>query len=175
MPRLRVSFLFLAALIAYRYFPPAGRVNYGELLDPRPLPSVALARLDGTPFALAELKGKWVLLQVDRAACGADCQAKLFDMRQARLAQGQDMARVERVWLLTDNGAPPAEIARLYDGVAVVRGGAALAAALPAADVRDHVFLVDPLGLLILRFPANADPRGMIKDLQRLLRYSSVG
>ncbi len=166
---------FLAAVVAYRFFPPAGRVNYGELLEAKPLPAARLARLDGAPFSLAELRGKWVLLQADGADCGAACRAKLFSMRQARLAQGQNMDRVERVWLLLDDGVPPAEIARLYDGVAVVHGGAALSAALPGADARDRIFLIDPLGLLILRFPANADPKGIIGDLQRLLKYSSVG
>ncbi len=166
---------FLAAVVAYRFFPPAGRVNYGELLEAKPLPAAQLARLDGTPFSLAELRGKWVLLQADRADCDAPCRAKLFNMRQARLAQGQNMDRVERVWLLLDEGRPPAEIAHLCDGVVIARGAAALTAALPAADVRDPIFLIDPLGLLILKFPAHADPRGMIKDLERLLRYSSVG
>ena len=40
---------------------------------------------------------------------------------------------------------------------------------------RDHIYLVDPLGNLMLRFPRDPDPSRMIKDLQRLLRYSRIG
>jgi len=165
----------VAALVAYHFFPPAGRTNYGELVDPRPVARAVLQRLDGRPFTLAELQGKWVLLQVDDAACGPPCQEKLFLMRQVRLAQGKNMDRVERVWLLLDAGPPPQEIARLYDGAVIARATPELLAALPAADVRDHIYLLDPRGNLILRFPKHADPKRMIKDLDRLLKYSSIG
>jgi cytochrome oxidase Cu insertion factor (SCO1/SenC/PrrC family) len=165
----------VAALVAYHLFPPAGRTNYGELIEPTPMPRAALQRLDGRPFALAELRGKWVLLQADDGACGAPCREKLFHMRQVRLAQGKNMDRVERVWLLLDAGPPPQEIARLYDGAVIARATPELLAALPAADVRDHIYLLDPRGNLILRFPKHADPKRMIKDLDRLLKYSSIG
>jgi cytochrome oxidase Cu insertion factor (SCO1/SenC/PrrC family) len=165
----------VAALIAYNFFPPAGRTNYGELVEPRPLPPVVLQRLDGRPFTLAELKGKWVMLQADAAACGTPCQEKLFDMRQVRLAQGDNMRRVERVWLVLDAGRPAPAIARLHEGAVVARATPELLAALPAADVRDHVYLLDPLGNLMLRFPKHADPKRMIKDLERLLKYSGIG
>lgn len=164
-----------AALVAYFFFPPAGRTNYGELIEAKPMPGVAVARLDGRPFSLGELKGKWVMLQVDAATCDAACQAKLFNMRQVRLAQGQNMDRVERVWLLLDAGHPSPELARLYAGAVIARAAPELLGTLPAADVRNHIYLIDPRGNLMLRFPENADPNRMIKDLGRLLKYSSVG
>ena len=165
----------VAALVAYHLFPPAGRTNYGELVEPRPLPRTALQRLDGPPFTLAELQGKWVLLQVDDAACGPSCQEKLFLMRQVRLAQGKNMDRVERVWLLLDAGRPAPEVAPLHDGAVVARAAPELVAGLPATDVRDHVYLLDPRGNVMLRFPKHADPKRMIKDLERLLKYSGIG
>jgi len=164
-----------AALVAYHFFPPAGRTNYGELVEPRPMPRGPLRRLDGRPFTLAELQGKWVLLQVDDAACGPPCQEKLFLMRQVRLAQGKNMDRVERVWLVLDAGRPAPQIAPLHDGAVVAHAAPELVAGLPAADVRDHVYLLDPRGNVMLRFPKHADPKRMIKDLERLLKYSSIG
>jgi cytochrome oxidase Cu insertion factor (SCO1/SenC/PrrC family) len=169
------AFPLVAALIAYFLFPPAGRTNYGELVEPKPLPPVRLERLDGREFALADLKGKWVMLQVDAAECGQRCQAKLFSMRQSRLAQGDSADRIERVWLVAGSGAPPAELARLYEGAVVVRAAPGLVAALPGAEAREHIYLVDPRGNLMLRFPKDADPKRMIKDLQRLLKYSGIG
>jgi cytochrome oxidase Cu insertion factor (SCO1/SenC/PrrC family) len=165
----------VAALIAYHFFPPAGRTNYGELIEPRPMPRVTLERLDGGRLTLAELKGKWVMLQADHGACGAECREKLFHMRQVRLAQGRNMDRVERVWLVLDAGRPGADIAWLHEGAVVARAAPELLAALPGADVRDHIYLLDPHGDLMLRFPKGADPKRMIKDLERLLKYSGIG
>jgi cytochrome oxidase Cu insertion factor (SCO1/SenC/PrrC family) len=165
----------VAALIAFHLFPPAGRTNYGELVTPRPLPHAALQRLDGLPFTLAALRGKWVLLQVDDGACGPPCQEKLFLMRQVRLAQGKNMDRIERVWLVLDAGRPAPELARLHDGAVVARAAPELLAALPATEVRDHIYLLDPHGNVMLRFPKHADPKRMIKDLERLLKYSGIG
>jgi cytochrome oxidase Cu insertion factor (SCO1/SenC/PrrC family) len=165
----------LAAVVAYFLFPPAGRTNYGELLEPRPLPPVRLDRLDGRPFALAELAGKWVMVHVDAPDCAQPCQAKLFNMRQSRLAQGDNANRIERVWLLAGGGVPPPELARLYEGAVVARAPPELIAALPGTEARDHIYLIDPRGKLMLRFPPNADPKRIIKDLQRLLKYSGIG
>jgi len=166
---------FAAALVAYFFFPPAGRTNYGELVEPKALPPVRLERLDGRAFALSDLQGKWVLLQVDAPECAQPCQAKLFNMRQSRLAQGDNADRIERVWLVAGDRAPPAGLARLYDGAVVARSAPELVAALPGAEARDHIYLIDPRGNLMLRFPKDADPKRMIKDLQRLLKYSSTG
>jgi cytochrome oxidase Cu insertion factor (SCO1/SenC/PrrC family) len=164
-----------AAVVAYFFLPPSGRVNYGDLVEPRPLPAVRLARVDGAPFALDELKGKWIMLHLDAAGCAAPCQAKLFGMRQSRLAQGDNADRVARVWLVEGTGSPPAPLARLLEGVVLVRAAPELMAALPGAEPRDHVYLLDPRGNLMLRFPKDADPQRMIKDLRRLLKYSGIG
>jgi cytochrome oxidase Cu insertion factor (SCO1/SenC/PrrC family) len=166
---------FVVAVLAYNFFPPSGRLNYGELVEAKKLAAEGLKRINGESFSLDELHGRWVLLQADRADCDPACREKLFDMRQARLAQGKDRDRVERLWLLLDDGRPPREIAWLCDGVVIVQGGAAFAAGPLGVDVRDHIFLVDPLGRLMLRFPKDADPKRMIKDLERLLRVSRIG
>lgn len=166
----------IAGYVAYFAYPPGGRVNYGALLETRPLPEAALTTLDGAPFRLDALKGKWILLHADAGGCDTACQAKLFNMRQVRLAQGKDKDRIERLWVLLD-GEPGAELARLVDGAVLARSAdGAFVNALPAAGaVRDHVYLVDPLGNLVLRFPKDAEPKRMIKDLQRLLKYSRIG
>ncbi len=182
--RLKAFFILLvcaaptiAAYLAYYVWPPSGRVNYGELIEPRPAPQTRLAGSDGKPFTLGELRGKWLMVTFDEAACADACAKKLFDMRQSRLAQGREMDRIERVWVLLDDGTPSAELARLTEGVHVARGkGTDVMAGFPAPEsVRDHVYLVDPLGNVMLRFPRDADPRRMMKDLQRLLKVSRVG
>ena len=94
-------------------------------------------------------------------------------MRQVRRALGREMQRVERLWILTDGAAPRAELLAAIEGTHLAPGGAALAAQFPAErSAADHIFLVDPLGNLMMRFPREPDPSRMIQDLKRLLKYS---
>jgi hypothetical protein len=169
---------FVAASIAYyNNWQPQRRVNYGELIAPLALSDPPLRRLDRRAFRLSELRGKWVLLQLDQADCAAACKAKLYDMRQVRLAQGREMERVERVWLILDEAPLETRLIREYDGTRMLRASASplLAEFPPAGDVRDHIYVIDPHGNLMLRFPKDADPRKMNKDLARLLRASRIG
>jgi hypothetical protein len=137
---------------------PGNPGNYGDLVAPR--------AMSGAPFAA--LRGKWVLVSADAGVCDAYCERKLYFMRQVRRAQGKDMERIERLWLVSDGGAPRAELLAAIEGTRVV-------ALEDPAFTRDHIYLVDPLGNLMLRFPRDPDPSRMIKDLQRLLRYSRIG
>ena len=133
--------------------------NYGELLPPKPLA--------GAPFE--QLRGKWVLVAVDASTCDARCEKKLYYLRQLRRAQGKDMDRVERLWLLTDAGKPRAEVLQAVEGTRVERAPAL--ESFPGKPV-EHVYLVDPLGNLMMRWPRDADPSRMLKDLQRLMRVA---
>jgi len=155
-----------ASWIAWRFeLVPGAAGNYGALITPRPvaLPSGAL-------------KGKWVLVQFDGGACDAWCERKLYIMRQVRRAQGKEMERVARLWLVTDAVAPRPELLAAIEGTVVEMRKGTLAAAFPAEGaVTDHIYVVDPLGNLMMRFPRNPDPSRVIKDLQRLLRVSSFG
>ena len=168
---------FAAAVIAYFYWQPQGGMNYGELIAPRPLIDPPLRHLDQRAFRLSALKGKWILLQLDEADCAAACRAKLYNMRQVRLAQGREMERVERVWLVLDEAPLETLLMREYDGTRMLRasGSPLLAEFPPPGGMRDHIYLIDPLGNLMLRFPKDADPRRMLKDLARLLRASRIG
>jgi len=145
---------------------PGGKANYGTLLSPRLLEDPAIAAL----------RGKWVLVQIDRAACDAHCERKLYYMRQVRRAQGRQMGRVERLWIVTDAAAPAPALLAAIEGTHLARLGDRLAAAFPAERAStEHIYLVDPLGNLILRFPRDPNPSKMVKDLERLLKYSGFG
>lgn len=168
---------FVASFMVYFLWPPAGRVNYGELLQPAPLPAAQLRLVDGGPFDFSRLAGKWILVTVDSGACDDHCRQKLWKMRQVRRAQGKDMERIERVWLVNDGQQPDPRVLEEYEGTwAVFAAGSPVLASLPAEGVRkDHVYLVDPLGNVMLRFPPDADPSRMKKDIVRLLKVSRIG
>jgi hypothetical protein len=138
--------------------------NYGELIEPRLLAQ--------EPFAA--LRGKWVMVTIDAAACDAWCEKKLYYLRQLRRAQGKDMERIERLWLVTDAGQPRAALLQAFEGTRLHAADAALVRSFAGNPV-DHIYLVDPLGNLMMRYPREPDPSQMLKDLQRLLRVSRVG
>src|SRR3954463_12039891 len=94
----------IASYLTYYVIKPQSRTNYGTILDPRshPMPVLGSTSLDGKPLGLDAYKGKWIMLQVDQAACADYCRKKLYDMRQLRLTQGKSMDRVERLWLIMD-------------------------------------------------------------------------
>jgi len=165
-----------ASYLVYYVWPPQSRMNYGTLIEPRPLPAAQLARVDGSKFSIAELRGRWVMVQIDASGCTDACRRKLYFMRQVRLAQGHDMDRIERVWLIRDEGRVDPGLLRDYEGTYAARAGAEVVSAFPAErDAADHIYLIDPLGNLMLRFPKDADPGRMKKDLERLLKVSKVG
>jgi cytochrome oxidase Cu insertion factor (SCO1/SenC/PrrC family) len=167
----------VAAWLAYFVWPPGSRSNYGELIAPHALSDPELRRPDGGEFRLSQLRGKWVLLQVDSAACSEACRKKLVYMRQARLALGKDAERIERVWLLDDAATPDPILLREHAGLTLARvPGPAFLEELPSpGDPAGYIFVLDPQGNLMLRFPGEPDERRMLKDLARLLKASRRG
>jgi cytochrome oxidase Cu insertion factor (SCO1/SenC/PrrC family) len=183
----RVKLLALAAFFAlpvvagYVAFffdlAPGSAANYGTLIPARPLPDATLEGADGRPFKLSELRGKWLLVQFDAGACDAYCERKLYFMRQVRKALGKDTHRVERLWLLTDEAAPKTRLLEAIEGTRLARTPSrGFTDEFPAERANpDHIYLVDPLGNLMMRFPRDPDPSRMLKDMQRLMKVSGIG
>lgn len=167
----------MAAWIAYFGWRPAAHSNYGTLLEVTPLAHTAGASVDGQPYDLAALRGKWVMVHVGGGACDAICRQQLYLMRQTRIAQGKAQSRIERLWVVADAGQPDARLLAEHPGLHVWRpAGTDFVAQFPAGDARAlHIYLVDPLGNLMLRFPADPEPRRMMKDLKLLLKASQIG
>lgn len=111
------------------------------------------------------------MVSFDGGACDAYCEKKLYFMRQVRLAQGKDQERVARLWIVTDSAKPRPELLAAIEGSVISR---AIPEGFPG-ERTGHIYLVDPLGNLMMRFPRDPDPSKMLKDLQRLLKYSQFG
>jgi cytochrome oxidase Cu insertion factor (SCO1/SenC/PrrC family) len=167
----------IAAYLAYFGWRPSGHANYGDLLKVTPLQHTAGRTHDGEPINLDALQGKWVMVHVGAASCDAACAQQLYIMRQVRIAQGKEQSRIKRLWVLTDTGSPDPALLREHPGLWVWRADdAAFAEQFPAVDGRsEHIYLVDPLGNLMMRFPAEVDPKRMMKDLKLLLKASQIG
>ena len=167
----------VASYVAYYWFAPTERVNYGELLDPRPAPAIAGKYPDGKPFALVELRGKWVLLVVSGPDCGDACQRALHATRVARTIQGREQGRVMRAWLQPAAAPPPpAELLAGHPGLIAARAAPAELTRLPIdGGGAAGILLLDPHGNLVLRYGDDPDIGRLAKDLERLLRASQIG
>ena len=165
----------VASTALYFLWKPTRFVNHGELLDPVPLADAEFSLVGGGRFALRELYGRWVFLSIDDGACNDYCTKKLYLMRQIRLTQGKDADRVERVWLVRDGNQPAPKTLAEFDGTreVVLATGDGLNL-FPAGKSRtDYIYLIDPVGNLMMRYPPDANPSRMKKDIAKLLRVSS--
>lgn len=183
-----IFFVPLAAALYLYYglpgFRPVGTVNHGVLVDPpHPLPTLSLPLFPAGRTQPGFLEGRWTLLVVGTGVCGERCRAELYDTRQVRMALGQDMNRVQRVFLATGPCCDAHFLHSQHPDLITVRVTATAAPLLAALPVYDgiaplgagRVYLIDPLGNLMMSYPPNAAPKGMLEDLQRLLHLSTIG
>ena len=169
---------------------PGGHVNAGELVEPvRPLPSLALPLLGSGHTPPDFLKGKWTFLHVEFGPCTELCRTRLYDTRQVRLALDRDMHRVQRAFIAGIDCCGPSFLHEQHPDLIAIRASATakpLLALLPGpagstaaqgsrAAQASRVYLIDPLGNLMMFYAADAKPKGMLDDLKRLLRLSSIG
>ena len=171
----------VASYVTYYIVRPEGRRNFGELIDPqRPLPDLAVRQLDGANANLRQLKGQWLLVSVAPAACDSTCALHLYLQRQLITGLGKEKDRVSWVWLVNDEAAIPASILPALKTATVLRvpaqGLAQWLSAAPSHALTEHLYVVDPMGNWMMRFPPNLDKASAPKvkrDLERLLRASA--
>lgn len=171
----------MASYFTYYVARPQARSNYGTLVDEQPmLPSaadLALHSLDGEPFDPARLKGQWLLVVVGAGACDAGCERLLWLQRQLREALGKEKDRVDRLWLVSDDAVVQPMLMPAMQGAQVLRARREQIAAWlqPEAPnaLEDHLYLVDPLGRWMMRFPSYPDAKQVKRDLERLLRAAA--
>lgn len=166
----------LASYLVYFFGHAKPTANHGELLLPPAQASAQIFRApDGAAFSLRDLRGRWILVAQSGAACDDACLAKAVAMRQVRLALGRDAVRVERVLLIAGGPAPDPAKLSAFPGMHVALGPPGSGLDARARGDLDHVYLVDPNGNVMMRWGAGDDPKGMLQDLQRLLRASQIG
>lgn len=172
----------VASYFTYYVVRPEGRRNFGELIDPqKSLPAGLMARtLEGQELPLSQLKGQWLLVSTSSAACEAQCETHLYLQRQLREGLGREKARLDWLWLIDDGKQPSPLLKTAVQSAQVLQvNSAQLQTWLePAAGqpLSAHLYVVDPMGNWMLRFPANMDQDSAPKakrDLERLLRASS--
>lgn len=150
--------------------------HYGDLIPIVKVNGAGTNQSDNTILRMKDLHGKWILVTIDSGYCDEACQEKLYFMRQVRLVQGKEKHRIERLWLINDNAIPDAELVKQYEGTLFVN--AKDSEILGFIETREsqtkHIYLIDPIGNLMMRFPENVDGTKMGHDIKRLLHVSQL-
>lgn len=171
----------IASYVTYYIIRPDARHNYGQLVQPqRPLPAQAATGPDGKTVLLDSLKGQWLLISVAGGACDTACERNLYLQRQLRESLGKDKDRLDWIWLIADDQPVPDKLLPALKEATVLRVASVDLSTwlVPASghQLAQHLYLVDPMGNWMMRFPADFDIASAAKakrDLDRLLRASA--
>ena len=179
--------LFLSPVLAAWLWTPDTFRNRGELIDPpQPLVNVPMISPDGSDVDLTNLFGRWTYVFFVEAGCDESCKQLADAVERVRLSQGKNEKRVRlMVITLSPNALPSLEEIRLSMPKTIVLGvnetekEQLLRQFIPggggSAAPSGGIFLIDPMGNLMMSYPATADPTDLRKDISRLLRASRIG
>jgi len=150
--------------------------HYGDLIPIIKVTGKATNQVDNTILRMKDLHGKWVLVTIDSGHCDEACQQKLYFMRQVRLVQGKQKHRIERLWLINDDVIPDAELVKEYEGTFFAKAqDSEILGFIETKEIQTkHIYLIDPMGNLMMRFPENVDGTKMGHDIKRLLHVSQL-
>lgn len=155
-----------------------GGVEHGILLTPPRQIGNLLNFPAPDPGTAPLVQETWTMLVLTRGKCDKPCNNNLFRMQQIRLSMGREMTRVDRIIALDNNATKQASAKDIdaYQGTrSVVIGTDHNSKFLVNGKYYpDAIYLVDPSGYLMMVYPQETDPGGIIKDLKRLLRISKV-
>ncbi len=168
----------IASYFTYYVIRPQGENFYGQLISPQvELPDLETKDSQGKAVNLRSLQGQWLLITVADAACDAACENKLYLSRQIHIGLGAEQDRVERIWLSLGDQAVPERLSKTLEGATVLRAQRTDIAAWlqpePTHQLADHIYLVDPQGFWMMRFPPDPDLKAAAsikKTLNRLMR-----
>ncbi|AMN48449.1 hypothetical protein ACG33_15350 [Steroidobacter denitrificans] len=162
---------------------PSRSTNQGELLQPaRALPVFELSTPEGTTLTNESLRGKWNLVYIGDGQCGQRCREALVLMRQSRLALNEDLPRVQRIFLTTGHCCDQHYLQSTHPGLIIAQSGTTgqpLLHAFPGAPAAEpeagYIYIVDPLGNLMMRYSPEAPHKALLEDLEKLLKLSHIG
>lgn len=180
----------LLAIIMYNTMPEGGPTktkNHGDLVVPaRPLTDVVLLTESGKDFKFSDMNKTWVMVYIGGSDCDKTCVDVLYKMRQSRLAQRGEHLRIKRLYISTSGKAKPSLLKVLKDhpGLEVVSGKTTEINSVieqfklenkATAKTAKRLYLVDPFGNLMMSYESDFDAKGLIKDVELLLKISRIG
>lgn len=165
---------------------PDHTTQHGQFILPVvPLTSLNLLASDGEAVPVSTWKGRWLLMYLLPATCDANCEQGIYYLRQIRTATGKDSERVQRAVLSVSGQTISAHLQQLLDTDFVgtlqfIISQDDLAKlterhrATPSTAA-GNLYVVDPLGNVLMVYGPHTKPMDVYKDLQRLLKTSQIG
>jgi len=155
-----------------------GSVNYGTLIQPAFPAKVIDLKVENKPAKRNEvLSKKWTMLYIETDKCDQFCQDRLLLMKRIRLLMNEQMRRV-RVVLVANKNTLDSINKKIYHDIIIAHVDVAnsdFVKQFPGLENKP-IYLLDPLGNLMMYYPQpNPNAKKMIKDLQKLLKYSRLG
>lgn len=180
-----VALLFAGPLLlaAWLYFggsswQPMGRTNHGYILEPIVNVDEDAGHAPLSALTDGATEDHWALVYVNEGACDDRCRDALYRLRQSRLMLGNEMNRVVRVFLHGDAAPDRVLLDDQHRGLITISDsglGDLLDAKRPDDAVPGGLYLVDPLGNLVMYFSPDLDPGDMVDDIKHLLELSRIG
>lgn len=180
----------LLAVILYNTMPAGGPTktkNHGDLVVPaRPLVDVALHTEAGKDFKFSDMNKTWVMIYIGDSECDKTCADVLYRMRQSRLAQRGEHLRIKRLYISTSGKAKASlkKVLEEHTGLELVSGNTENIKVVlkqfklenkSDAKSANRLYLADPFGNLMMSYESDFDARGLIKDVELLLKISRIG
>ena len=174
-----VPLLIAVAMYVMRdYIPATEPVSRGELIHPaQPIKTLEIQLQSNETLDLQGIAGKWTYLVYSPNGCDLQCEASLFKLRQTKKATGRESNRVQSA-LLTDVNKVTSEILNRNQRTRIGQ--------LLQFEIEDQpgkqkqledgvIYLIDPIGNLMMKYDTSSTSRGMLKDIKKLLKISNIG
>jgi cytochrome oxidase Cu insertion factor (SCO1/SenC/PrrC family) len=172
----------IVVILMYQFnWKPSG-ASLGELVKPPRLldSSKELKDDEGVTLKPEFWKEKWSVVYI-ADQCEKACMDKLRDMRQLHVSLYKDITRTQRV--LITNAQDVSEIKNKYPDLIVINQPLEeLSKLIQQFQLNDEnintsnrLYLVDPLGHLMMSYSPAVPLADVRKDVTRLLRYSWAG
>lgn len=184
-PVIALIAVFIAPVLVAFFWQPTGYMNRGQLIEPPRLVSdLAMHMIDGRATALSSLGGKWTYVYFSREVCDQACKAVIESLIRVRLSRGKHKDRIQfLVTIVAPTARPPgngivshpAALTAYIENSALGRWREAFGVEGSAPPEAARIYLLDPVGYLMMSYPLATDPNDIRKDLARLMRVSRVG
>jgi cytochrome oxidase Cu insertion factor (SCO1/SenC/PrrC family) len=164
----------VGSTLLYLFWKPSDFVNNGELIGPNPVGELRVGIFNNSPFTFSVVDGRWAFVSMASVSCEEDCQKRLYLMRQIRLTQGAESERIDRILFSLDGLELSPELVSQHAGTYFVESTEEeLNQIFGEYTDRDRfIYLIDPVGNLMMKFPDGMNPSLIKKDVSKLLKIS---
>ena len=173
---------FIAAYAYYNLGDFKTFTNNGDLINPVvDIQSLKLMDDAGNKIEREIFTKKWRMMLIVSNRCNEECKSSLYNMRQLNIALGKNYDRFRHMLIHTEK--MNIELAELIhteykDALHAYSSEDILTNALKESNTNifsNSIYIMDPIGNIMMLFKPGMDPKVILRDLNRLLKISQIG